>query len=247
MREIICCSVGFPEGKNPWGRRCSMKTRLPLAGMIGLFIIAAFLIPGVTAASAATGNGAMSGPHYNLNLISIKNIDQLPTNDETNNGNRIFVNTDGRSKIYLQQNTDGIFNVIDYIATRNDPAKFTLPAPANVYDAAGNYVGPGAYKVFVRVVGKPGGSGQLSTCGESINQTTGLTETICSVDVVTLAKSSKFSDVTRQLTTVQYDVNGDGVIATNERVDIFDAAFQDYLWAFDNNGLKNVQLRFYPI
>ena len=108
-----------------------MKTKLPIAGIIGLLIAAVFLIPGVTA-SAATGNGAMSGPHFNLNLISIKNIDQLPTNDETNNGNRIFVNFDGRSKIYLQQNTDGIFNVIDYIATRNDPAKFTLPAPANV-------------------------------------------------------------------------------------------------------------------
>ena len=116
-------------------------------------------------------------------------------------------------------------------------------------DADGNYVGPGAYKVFVRVVGKPGGSGKLSTCGESINETTGLTETVCSVDTVTLTrtKTPKFTDVTQQLTTVQYDVNSDGIIASNERVDIFDAAFQDYLWAYDNNGLKNVQLRFYPI
>ena len=210
-----------------------MKTKLSI--LIGFLIVLAFIIPGVT----ATGNDAMSGKHYNLNLISIKNIDQLPTDDETNNGNRIFVNFDGRSKIMLQQNTDGIFNVIDYVATRNDPAKFTLPAPENIYDAEGNYVGPGAYRVFVRVVGTPGGSGQLSTC--AVDE---FGAEICSVDVVPLAKSSKFSDVTRQLTTVLYDFDDDLVL---ERIDIFDPMFEDYLWAYDNNGLKNVQLRFYPI
>jgi hypothetical protein len=210
-----------------------MRTKLSI--LIGFLIVLAFVIPGVT----ATGNDAMSGKHYNLNLISIKNIDQLPTDDETNNGNRIFVNFDGRSKIMLQQNTQGIFNVIDYVATINDPAKFTLPAPENVYDEFGVYQGPGAYRVFVRVVGTPGGSGQLSTC--AVDE---FGAEICSVDIVPLAKSSKFSDVTRQLTTVLYDFDDDLVL---ERIDIFDPMFEGYLWAYDNNGLKNVQLRFYPI
>jgi len=89
--------------------------------LIGFLIVLAFIIPGVS----ATGNDAMSGKHYNLNLISIKNIDQLPPDDTGNNGNRIFVNFDGRSKILLSQNWVGTFNVIDYIATRNDPAEFT--------------------------------------------------------------------------------------------------------------------------
>ena len=220
-----------------------MKTKLLI---IGLFLVAALIIPGVSAANSATGNGAMSGKHFNLNLISIKNIDQLPSNDETNNGNRIFVNFDGRSKIYLIQNSDGIFNVIDYIATKNDPASFTLPAPENVYDTAGNYVGPGAYRVFVRVVGKPGGLGQLSTCAETFDETLQTMVTTCSLDVVSLAKTKtpKFTDVTRQLTTVYADFNLDG---TNERIDIFDPMFENYLWAYDNTGLKNVQLRFYPI
>jgi hypothetical protein len=213
--------------------RSNMKTKLSI--LIGFLIVLAFVIPGVT----ATGNGAMSGKHYNLNLISIKNIDQLPTDDETNNGNRIFVNFDGRSKIMLQQNTGGIFNVIDYVATRNDPAKFTLPAPENVYDEFGQYQGPGSYRVFVRVVGTPGGSGQLSTC--AVDE---FGAEICSVDIIPLAKSSKFSDVTRQLTTVLYDFDDDLEL---ERIDIFDPMFEGYLWAYDNNGLKNVQLRFYPI
>jgi hypothetical protein len=98
-------------------------------------------------------------------------------------------------------------------------------------------------------VGTPGGSGKFSTCGETYDAVTDTTDTVCSMDNVTLSrtKTPKFTDVTRQLTTVQYDVNGDGIIAQNERVDIFAAGFENYLWAYDNNGLKNVQLRFYPI
>ncbi len=205
-----------------------MKTKLSI--LIGALIVLAFIIPGVS----ATGNGAMSGKHFNLNLISIKNIDQLPTNDETNNGNRIFVNFNERSKILLTQNWDGEFNVIDYIATRNDPAEFTLPAPENVYNEAGQYVGPGAYRIFVRVVGKPGGSGNLTTCAvDEFGAEDRSTDA-----VINLAKSSKFSDVTRELTTVLYDFDLDGDL---ERIDIFDPMFEQYLWAFDNHGLKNVQ------
>jgi len=239
---MISCPMGiFRKGRIPWTGSKNMKTKLSI--LFGFLIVLAFVIPGVT----ATGNGAMSGKHYNLNLISIKNIDQLPTDDETNNGNRIFVNFDGRSKIMLQQNTDGIFNVIDYVATRNDPAKFTLPAPENVYDEFGVYQGPGAYRVVVRVVGTPGGSGQLSACEEFFNETTQTTETLCSMDIVPLAKSSKFTDYTKALTTVRIDRDGDGDAEENERMDIFDDELMDYLWAYDNNGLKNVQLRFYPI
>lgn len=221
-----------------------MKTRLPIACILGLLVAAAFVLPGVAAAAGQeTGNGAISGKHYNLNLISVKKTDQLP--NDANSGNRIFVNFEGRSKIYLIPNLDGIFNVIDADAT-DGRASYTLPAPENMYDANGTYIGPGTYQIFVRVVGTPGGSGKLSTCGESYNETTMTTETICSMDNVTLTrtKTPKFTDVTRQLTTVYGDFNLDGI---NERVDIFDPMFEDYLWAYDNSGLKNVQLRFYPL
>ena len=68
-----------------------MKTRLHMVSLLGLLLAAAFVIPSVGAAAGQdTGNGALRGKHYNLNPISIKNIDQLPTNDETNKGNRIF-------------------------------------------------------------------------------------------------------------------------------------------------------------
>jgi len=206
-----------------------MKTKLSI--FIGLLVVLAFVIPGVT----ATGNDAMSGKHYNLNLISIKNIDQLPAKDEGNNGNRIFVNFQGQSRILLQQNTDGIFNVIDYIASRNDPASFTLPAPENEY-VNGVYDGPGAYMVFVRVVGTPGGSGTLQTC--YVEEGVEYCPLPGDPAIIPLYKSSKFRDVTKVLTTVTID----GVTS-----DIFSDEYKDYLWMYDNNGLKNVQLRFYPI
>jgi hypothetical protein len=233
----------FPAGELPWFRRRYMKTKLPMICILGLLLAAAFIIPCAGAAGQDTGNGAISGKHYNLNLISVKKTDQLPR--DANNGNRIFVSFEGRNRIYLIPNVDGIFNVLDADAT-DGKAQFTLPAPENVYDADGNYAGPGAYRIFVRVVGKPGGSGKLSTCGETYDTETGMTETVCSMDNVTLSrtKTPKFTDVTRQLTTVYADFDIDG---TNERIDIFDPMFEDYLWAYDNNGLKNVQLRFYPI
>jgi len=66
------------------------------------------------------------------------------------------------------------------------------------------------------------------------------------MEVVPLSRSKtpKFADVTKELTTIWANADGDGY---NERTDIFDDALQNYLWYYDNNGLKIVQLRFYPI
>jgi hypothetical protein len=50
-----------------------MKTRLPMIGIFGLLLATAFVVPSVAAAAGQdTGNGAISGKHYNLNLISKK-------------------------------------------------------------------------------------------------------------------------------------------------------------------------------
>lgn len=214
-----------------------MRLSIPIG--VAATLVAALLVSGV----AATGNGAISGPHYNLNLIGVKKTDQLP--NDLNSGARIFVNLVGNSKIYLTQGDT--FDVLDADAT-DGRAEFMLPAPENMYDpVTGAYIGPGNYLVFIRPVGKPGGNGKISTCGENTDALTGVTETLCSLDNVTLIRKkgkSAFQDVTRQLTTVYYY---NTTTMTYERVDIFDPAFQDYLWSYDNQGMKNVQLRFYPI
>ncbi len=214
-----------------------MRLSVPIA--VAVILVSALLVSSV----AATGNGAMSGPHFNLNLIGVKKTNILP--NDFNSGARIFVNLFGNSKIYLTQGDT--FDVIDADAT-DGRGEFMLPAPENMYDPlTGEYLGPGNYLVFIRPVGKPGGSGKISTCGEITDTLTGVTDTLCSLDNVTLMRKkgkSTFQDVTRQLTTLYYY---NATTGTYSRVDIFDDAFENYLWSYDNLGLKNVQLRFYPI
>ncbi|MDD1660087.1 MAG: hypothetical protein LUQ62_02655 [Methanomicrobiales archaeon] len=197
-------------------------------------LVAALLVSGV--AAVGTGNGAISGKHYNLNLIGVKKADKLP--NDFNSGARIFVNLVGKSKIYLTLGTT--FDVIDADAT-DGRAEFMLPRPENEYDPdTGAYVGPGAYRVFIRELGQPSDrKAYLKTCAEYMEN--GEVVSYCSTgdDIVVLQRKkgqSLFDDVTRELTTVVID----GV-----RVDIFDDEFADYLWEYDNEGLKHVQLRFY--
>ena len=208
--------------------------RLSIAIGVATMLVASLLVSGV----AATGNGAISGPHFNLNLIGVEKTDILP--NDLNSGARIFVNLFGNSKIYLTQGDT--FGVLDADAT-DGRGEFMLPYPENTYNAEGEWVS-GNYRIFIRELGQPGGSAKLSTCGEVVEEGV-VTETICSLDNVTLMREkgkSLFRDVTRKLTTVYYY---DGT--QYNRVNIFDDVFENYLWSYDNNGLKHVQLRFYPI
>jgi len=195
-------------------------TRLALAVLTG---IALAVCPGSRV--HATGNGAPSGAHFNLNLIGVS---QAKTQDNSG-GSVIFVWQNGTSKIYL---TPGPFAVLDNNATDADGGAFQLPGP----DTTGSFT----YSVWLRPVGKPGGTGAITTC--ATDPTTG--ELVCSLNnVVTVRNTgkSKFVNVSKQLLFITY-VNSLGVKVT---VPLFDASLQNYFWNYDNNGLKNVQLRFY--
>ncbi len=214
-----------------------MKSKLVMALAALAIIVAAIIVPNAMAGNGGNGNGAPSGAHYNLNLIGKDKTDILPNDNQ--GGNRIFVNLYGKSTIWLNQSDD--FAVIDADATDKDGGLFDLPAPNNSYDENGNYIGPGNYTVWIRAVGKPGGNGNITTCA-----TDPLTlEEVCSTDNVILNRTKgqqKFTDVTKELTTITY-TNSLGKVVT---VDIFDPSLYGYLWDYDNNGLKVVQLRFYP-
>ncbi len=177
------------------------------------------------------GNGAPSGAHFNLNLIGVP---QGKTADMTgNNGHRIFVNLAGRTKILL---AEGEFGVLDANGT-DGSAKFQLPSPDPDND------GVTVYSVWARALGKPGGSSTMTTC--AIDPLTG--EEYCSVESAIFVRSkgkSSFTDVSRQLLYMYVDLDGDGVA---ERYPLFDDALQEYFWAYDNQGLKLLQMRFYEI
>ena len=188
---------------------------------------------GASSSSLATGNGAPSGAHYNLNIIGVPKGKEASM--DGNNGHRIFVNLDGNSKIMLAEGDN--FQVTDANGTDRDGAAFTLPNPDPEND------GITEYSVWARALGKPGGSSTMTTCATEVE--TG--DNICSSGSVVSVRSkgkSSFTNVSRDLLYIYADLDGNG---TDERYPLFDDALEDYYWNYDNNGLKILQLRFYEI
>jgi ABC-type antimicrobial peptide transport system permease subunit len=204
-------------------------------------LIALGLAVGTAAASAQTGNGAPSGPHYNLNILG---KEQCPTDPMTNgNGHVIFVllnggdtatNLTGKSaaniskvnKIYLTPAPDNnTFAVLDGNACDGNGALFELPNPS------------AGYTIWARALATPGGNATMTTC--ATDPLTG--DIVCSTQNVLLPRykgQSLFSCVTSQLTTI--------TTATLGTVPIFSNTLQNYFWNYNNMGDRLVQLRLYP-
>lgn len=192
---------------------------------------------------AATGNGAPSGSHYTLNIIGVPKGKTAAM--DGNNGSRIFVNAEGKSNIYL---TEGDFGVLDANGTDQNGARFSLPAPDADLD------GHTEYSVFARALGKPGGSAQVVNCAyyDDDNDPTTPTVQICETDmneILTVERTtgkSRFENVTRDLLYIYVDITDDGV-SNPKLYPIFSPEMENYYWEYDNNGLKVLQLRFYPV
>ncbi len=220
-----------------------------------------------TAAVAATGNGAPSGSHYNLNIIGVPHDKTAAMND--NNGHRIFVQLFGGqpvadisgkdfatlskvNKIMLIPDTaiPGSFNVLDANATDSNGALFQLPLDVSA-----------KWTVYARALGKPGGTADMTTCATQnvVDPITGAItqEVICSIGTLSLVRKTgaiytKFQNVTSELLFVTLNVVAGSTLATclgttgTVQVPLFSPCLQNYFWNYDNNGLKLLQLRFYP-
>lgn len=192
---------------------------------------------GASPANAGTGNGAPTGAHYNLNIIGMS---KAKTADMTNtDGHVIFVTLGNKTgdpvntKILLNQSTDGTFQVLDANGT-DGKASFQLPAP-------------GTYTIWARPLAKPGGQAKVTTC--AIDPLTG--EEVCSTSFQVFVRGtgqSKFTDVTTNLTSIVLDPSMTDLITAcgGDTVSLFSPCLQGYFWDYDNNGLKLLQLRFYP-
>jgi len=204
------------------------KTNILAACTAAAAAAALFAVPG---GAQATGNGAPSGAHYNLNIIGVDNPKKASLDDS--NRHTIFVPTQGSCRINL---AEGDYNVADGNCFDGDGAQFYLPDP----DPDGD--GVTAYSVYARALGKPGGSSVTTTCFEEAG------ETWCSTENVVLVRStgkSTFRNVSKELLSLCLDTDGDLVCDTREF--LFDRDLADYYWSYDNNGLKLAQLRFYEI
>lgn len=191
---------------------------------------------------ASRGNGGPSGAHTNLNIIGVKN-----KGDETGytgGGKVIFVPLQGSCRIDLGM---GDFAVLDKNCLDDGRAKYQLPSP----DADND--GVTTYSVFARALGKPGGMSETQTCLEDKDTTGEVIAEYCSINTTVQVRNkgkSSFTNVSRELLYVYADVDGDGVV---DRLPLFDdrlgedGSLDSYYWKYQNNNLKLLQLRFYPI
>jgi len=108
-----------------------------------------------------------------------------------------------------------------------------------------------AYTVWARAGGKPGGSATITTCATGAGDDgvlgTADDEIVCSTENVVLLRTKgqqPFVNVTKELTTIAWDTDGDGI--WDVRVPLFDNSLVDYFWNYSNTGLRLAQLRFYP-
>ena len=202
-----------------------------------------------TLAQQTTGNGAQSGSHYNLNLLGFTHCPGGTFTDSNRHEIAVFLNFDDGSqngvsfntvnknnKILLSPGTD--FQVTDGNACDGNGAAFTLPS--NVASA---------YFAYIRALGSPKNlpTGTITTCAVD---TTGMVVCSTADDVVNLSRKtgqSSFTNVTKQLLNICVDLNANNVCDNNELVPLFANPYQSYFWDYDNSGIKNAQIRFYPI
>lgn len=194
-------------------------------------------LPALITTPATAGNldtgGTLKGAHYNLNIIGVPK--EKSADMTGNKGHRIFVNLDGKSKIML---TEGNFEVLDANGTgSNNPAIFQLPAADATCD------GYSDYSVYVRGLGGPnGGSATIQTCFTDKASGELMCEAGGEVTVIESSKKPRFTNVSRKLLTVTYDVDGDGDL---DRTPLFGDGTYGYAWDYTNSGLRLAQLRFY--
>ncbi len=215
-----------------------------------LVLVAAAVTLGAAVTSMAqTGNGAPSGPHYELGIIGVTNPKTQPLTGSDRH--TIFVGLGVNKKggdvitnIYL---TQGPFTVCDGngftpatacdgtpVAGAGNGAVFQLPCDTLTNTCLSGATSQ-AYTVWARALGKPGGNASVTTCG------TGLWgSVICSTASEVFVRRSgqqKFKDVTTTLTTIN---------TTLGTISLFTTGFQNFFWQYDNFGLKLLQVRFYP-
>ena len=152
------------------------------------------------------------------------------------------------------QTNNGEFKVIDPNATDGNGAILALPDPCVGTDPLDGCTP--SYRVWARARGNQG-SATITTCADETGETgfDGTDDVWCGSNGITLyAKGgAKAKEVTANLLFITIEVDAaldpglaaclgtDGIVTLG----LFDRCLENYFWNYDNNGLKNLELRFY--
>ena len=158
-------------------------------------------------------------------------------------------------------NLGNVFQVLDGNACRDGGAQFMLPA--NPYDCGtGTTNDPAcinedltfqAYRVYVRLVGKPNTKIGITTCAvdpvDPLNPNIEVDPIVCSTENVIGVrtqgkKSMQFAYVSKELLTICLDTDANGTC--DARYALFDPALYDYFWQWNTEGKAHAQLVFIP-
>jgi len=214
------------------------RLTLSLAIILGLTIA----VP----AFAQVGQG-LSGPHYNLNIIGVPKDKTVP--DMTgSNRHVIFVplqsGGDVSRQVKIQYIAGDEFRVIDGNATDDNLAIIEVPSEIG---------GDLCYDVYAAGLGKPNGNA-IITAECEIEDLIGECSDALLLDTFTVERSKgkprriDISDIFRASGCI--DLNESGTCDTGDlqfnNVWIFNIEqLLNYMWDYDNNGLKLMQVRFY--
>jgi hypothetical protein len=195
--------------------------------------------------SVAQDNGLPDNGHDRLYKFNIIGVPREKNPDMTGDaGKRMFVKLEGQSKIYLQPGE--FFDIVDANATDGNGGRFQLPDP----DPDGN--GETWYGIYVRPVGTPNRSATIGSCIEGdFDLTLPGDETLCSTETKVLVRDTgkpRVENVSKELLTVCLDT--DLIVEANPcdvRSFLFDDSTVEYLWNYDNNGLRVAQVYFLEI
>jgi hypothetical protein len=236
-----------PQHKNLTGWGVIMNKFFKIAALTVSLII--FTVGG-PAVLAGMGNNMPSGPHYELGLIGRPNVFNGSGATDSSR-HTIFIPldsqgyVDGKVKLYVtQKGTD--FVVVDGDATADGVAKLNLPE--------------GYYAVFCRALGKPGGNINFTAWFtywlDDANQMLSDAIWMGNVDLTRAKGKSPTVEISKLFYytgCLIYDPDGTAasgdeyqVCYSNEWV--FDVdGFNEYWWDIANNGLKRLEIRFYPV
>ena len=218
-----------------------IKTRLIQGAVLGILGLAWAVLGAMPGFAAGVGNQCDGKFLFKMNIIGVDKGKNPPMNNTSRK--TIFVKLQGQSDILL---TQGEFSVCDgnswdqaYDCNGNPignliGAVFQLPCNQNVQTTIACTGFSMCYDIFFRALGTPGGGVTITTCGELADGTM----RVCSSENTGLISRNHgkptFTKVTNQLTSIVALING-----KIQRTALFTDAFQQFLWQYDNQGLRN--------
>lgn len=123
----------------------------------------------------------------------------------------------------------------------------------------GDWVPVLAYEVWGRALGKPGDGvkATVQTCATVTEIDGNVQEEVCSLESAIFERPKgkvwNFIDVTKELTSLvvelctSLDAEGNCDDTGLYRIALFAGETEDWFWSYQNEGVKLVQLRFYPV